>query len=99
MKTRVELAEQVLTFIRSMAPEPCHLLRQALREGRIEHGDIKSLEGELGGFWRLRVGCYRVVFRYVVGRGERVIRCEFAERRSVVYEVFAEEILQQLRGD
>src|SRR5436309_4509564 len=53
MKTRVELSEQVLNFVRSLAPEPPRALRLGLRglaEGR---GDLKQIEGELAGWCRL----------------------------------------------
>ena len=45
------------------------------------------------GYHRLRVGPYRIVFSY----GERQrIECVFAERRSLVYEVFARVLAEQL---
>ena len=64
------------------------LLRPALEQLGQERGD--QLEGELAGYCRLRARGYRVIIRFFVERGRRVARCVFAERRSVVYEVFAE---------
>ncbi|MDQ6621950.1 MAG: hypothetical protein M3Y86_00485 [Verrucomicrobiota bacterium] len=88
---KIELEQQVVRFVRSLAPEPRRALREALRKLQQESGDIRSLEGELDGFYRLRVGRYRVIFFYLVrGRG-RVIRCVYAGHRSLIYEVFAHE--------
>jgi hypothetical protein len=46
MKTKVEISDQVLNFVRSLAPEPRRSLRLALRGLEDERGDIKQLEGE-----------------------------------------------------
>ena len=56
MKTRVELGPQVADFVRSLAPEPRQRLRTALRALEKDHGDLRPLEGDLTGYWRLRVG-------------------------------------------
>lgn len=85
---QIELAEQVRDFIRDCPPEPRRLLREALRRLAQEKGDIKRLEGALDGYFRLRVHTYRVIFRYDVHRNRRVIRCDFAEHRGLVYETF-----------
>lgn len=62
----------------------------ALRELAAGKGDIRPLEGAFSGFYRLRVGRYRLVFRYhAKGRG-KCIRCEFAEARSIVYLMYSE---------
>lgn len=90
MKTKVELSDQVLNFVRSLAPEPRRSLRLGLRGLEREHGDIQQFEGELAGWCRLRVKGYRVVFRYEMEGSQRVARCVFAERRELVYELFAE---------
>ncbi|MDP9291030.1 MAG: hypothetical protein M3O82_01550 [Verrucomicrobiota bacterium] len=99
MKAKVELSQQVVRFVGRQAPEPRRSLRAALRGLEREHGDIKALEGPLQNYFRLRVRGYRVIFAYqtVTGR-QRVIRCIFAERRSAVYEVFAEMLRRQLLG-
>jgi mRNA interferase RelE/StbE len=90
MKLPVELSAQVVGFIRRLAPDPRQRLRTALRDLTQEKGDIRALEADLQGFYRLRVGRYRVVFHYQNVRGKRTIRCEYAEARSIVYEVFAQ---------
>jgi mRNA interferase RelE/StbE len=96
MRTRVEIADPVRDFVRALAPEPRRAVRLALHALEKEHGDIKPLEGELSGYYRLRVGSYRVIFRSGVERGTRVLRCVFAEHRSVVYELFIEEVRRML---
>jgi mRNA-degrading endonuclease RelE of RelBE toxin-antitoxin system len=90
---KVELAEQVVAFARSLPPEPRRRLRRALRALARERGDIKALEGPLHGYCRLRVGAYRVVISY--GKAH-TIQCVFAERRSVVYELLAEILKSRL---
>ena len=96
MKTRVELSGQVLDFVRTLAPAPRQALRLGLRELVKEAGDIKQLEGELAGWCRLRVQSCRIIFRYESEEGQRVARCVFAERRPVVYELFAQEVRRLL---
>jgi len=96
MRTRVEIADPVLDFVRGLAPEPRHAVRLALHALEKERGDIKPLEGELSGYYRLRIGSYRVIFRIAIERGDRVLHCVFAEHRSVVYELFIEEVRRML---
>jgi mRNA-degrading endonuclease RelE of RelBE toxin-antitoxin system len=90
MKTKVEISDQVLNFVRSLAPEPRRSLRLGLRGLEDGRGDIKQLEGDLAGWCRLRITSYRVIFRYEMEESQRVARCVFAERRELVYELFAE---------
>ena len=85
---KIEFTEQVHEFVRSCPPEPRRWLRDALRKLADEKGDIKILEGELEGYYRLRVRSYRIIFRYDTRKHERFIRCDFAEHRGVVYETF-----------
>jgi hypothetical protein len=44
----------------------------------------------LADWCRLRVTSYRVIFRYEMEENRRIARCVFAERRELVYELFAE---------
>ncbi len=90
---KVEISLQVADFIRHQPPEPRRMLRRALRDLAQEKGDIKALEGPLAEYCRLRVGGYRVVFAYAKRAS---IQCLFAERRSIVYEVFAEALRAHL---
>jgi mRNA-degrading endonuclease RelE of RelBE toxin-antitoxin system len=94
---RVELAEQVVLFVRSQPPDPRRKLRLALRRLTTERGDIKALEGPLQGYHRLRIGAYRVVFAYSQPRdGRTCIQCLFVERRDTVYTVFSRMLERQL---
>ena len=83
---------QVADFLRGLPPEPRRGLRLALRALARGHGDIKALEGGLADYWRLRAGSYRIVF----WRSATVIECVFAEKRSIIYEIFAEELRKKL---
>ena len=65
-------------------------LGAALRGLEDAGGDLKALEGELAGFVRLRVGHHRIIVQFLSEPGQRVARCVYAERRSVIYELFAE---------
>ena len=89
----VRLAPQVVEFVRSLAPEPRRRMRAALRDLAKDHGDVRPLEGPLQDYCRLRVGPYRVILRYTT---RRVIECVFAERRSLVYEVFSDMMIDRL---
>ncbi|MBI5504085.1 MAG: hypothetical protein HY899_04745 [Deltaproteobacteria bacterium] len=93
---RGRLAVQVAGFIRSLAPEPRRTVRLALRELEKGKGDIKPLEGPLQDYCRLRIGPYRVIVRY--GK-PRTIECVFAERRNIVYEIFADAMVERLMRD
>jgi len=90
---KVELAAQVVEFVRRLPPGPKRRLRRALRDLTREKGDITALEAPLDGYCRLRVGGYRVVFAYGT-RG--TIQCVFAEQRSIVYELLLERLREEL---
>jgi len=93
---KVELEKQVVDFVRRCAPVPRRALRQAIRALAAERGDLRALEGPLEGYYRLRVGSYRVIFRYHTYRGRAGIRCVFAERRSIIYEVFERMLTEEM---
>jgi mRNA interferase RelE/StbE len=93
---KVELEQQVVDFIRSLPPEPRLALRRGLKNLEKEEGDIRALEGELEGFYRLRVLRYRIIFFYHVRGDRRTIRCVYAAPRSIIYEVFAERFRELL---
>jgi len=99
MSTKTELSSQILDFVRSLAPEPRKALRAGLHGLEKNAGDINILEGELAGWSRLRVKSYRVIFRYIIEKGQRIVRCEYAERRAVIYEMFAEQVRRQMEAD
>ena len=99
MKIRVELDPQVADFVRALAPDPRKRLREGLRGLGQEKGDIKQLEADLAGYARLRVGGYRIIVRFFAQGGQRVARCVFAEKRAVVYELFAEILRGPVGGE
>ncbi len=92
---RIKPSAQVAEFVRGLAPEPRRQLRRAIRGLAQGRGDVKALEGDLAGYWRLRVGSYRVI----LWRSGSVTECVFAERRSIIYEVFAEELRKRLADE
>ncbi len=96
MKTRVEVAPQVRDFIKSLAPTPRLALKRAIKALSADRGNRKSLEGRLAGYRRLRVGEFRMIYVEAREAGSPVIRCLFAERRSVIYEVFEKMLLDEL---
>ena len=93
--TQDNLAAQVVDFFGQLAPEPRKKLRLALRRLEQENGDIKSLEGKLAGYQRLRSGSHRVIFARKVRNGRSQIDCVFAEHRALVYEVFTAALALQ----
>ncbi len=95
MTTRVELADQVLGFVRQLSPQPKKSLRDALHKLATGKADIKRLEGRLDGYHRLRSGSYRVIFRYRMDQGQQVAECIYAGPRALIYELFE----QSLGGD
>ncbi|MFN8087325.1 MAG: hypothetical protein U0Q04_10340 [Microbacterium sp.] len=58
-------------------------------------GDVKQIEGPLEAYCRLRVGSFRIVLRY---DRAKFVDGVFAERRGIVYEVFAETMIETLRS-
>jgi mRNA-degrading endonuclease RelE of RelBE toxin-antitoxin system len=98
MRTEVRVSSQVEGFVKSLAPEPRRALRQGIKALAQDSGDIRILEGKLAGWCRLRVGGYRVLFKETSESGVRVVNCVFAQRRSVVYEMFAELLADELAG-
>ena len=97
MKTKVEVDVEVLEFTASLAPAPRHQLRLGIRGLERGVGDLAALEGTLEGYWRLRVGDYRVLLRYFMRNGQQICRCVFAERRATVYEIFEALLIERLQ--
>ncbi|HEY4989649.1 MAG TPA: cytotoxic translational repressor of toxin-antitoxin stability system [Opitutaceae bacterium] len=96
MKYKVEVRQQVKGFIDTLAPESRKKIRSGLRGLETERGDCIALKEKLDGFHRLRIGGYRVVYRYIPGK---VIECVFAESRGLVYHLFEREVLNRLRHE
>lgn len=80
----VEISEQVRVFVATLHPEHRRTIKKALKDLAGGKGDITPLEEELTGFHRLRVGRYRIVFRYTA---DKSIRCFFIEQRRLVYDL------------
>jgi mRNA-degrading endonuclease RelE of RelBE toxin-antitoxin system len=96
MKYRVRVREQVKGFIETLAPESRRRIRLALRRLESERGDCLALKEKLFGYHRLRVGGYRVIFRYLPGQ---VIECVYAEERSLIYQLFEKDFMKRLRHE
>lgn len=92
MKKNVLIEQQVKDFIKALSPEPRKALRQGLKLLENTEGDIKPLDAELEGFYRLRVKNYRVI---ISRPDSSTIRCEYAERRNVVYVNWTRLVLAQ----
>jgi len=82
----VKLSDQVVASFKALHPGVKRDVRRALRDLDLgKKRDVRALGSPLVGFWRLRVGTYRVVFRYS-GSGELI--AEFLGPRSTVYRSF-----------
>jgi mRNA-degrading endonuclease RelE of RelBE toxin-antitoxin system len=92
--SRIIIHAQAEAFIGALAPEPRARLVRAMK--KLSAGDVKSLEGRLAGYWRLREGGYRIIFADSLKEGVRTFDCLFAERRSFVYELFEQILAEQL---
>jgi len=86
---RVKIREQVWKFHGRLGPQDRRAVKRALLQLAHERGDIRSLRDRLEGYYRLRVGTYRIVFRYLPAR---VIECVYINSRALVYDVFESEL-------
>jgi mRNA interferase RelE/StbE len=86
---------QVVTFAKRLAPEQRRAVKLALQDLRTERGDIRALEGALTGYYRLRVGKFRIIFAYAT---DGAIEALFIEERSLVYEIFEAEFIKRLKS-
>lgn len=94
MKYRIHLTAEVRDFLQSLAPEPRRRLKLAIISLAVARGDVCALRERLSGYYRLKVGGHRVIYRY---RANGVIECVFAQERSLVYHLFEREMLERLR--
>jgi hypothetical protein len=92
MKIEVLVEAQPLAFIRRQSPDARKRLRAAIHD--IEHGAAfpEPLEDELEGFYKLRVENCRLILKHETGGNAPLFKVVFAERRSVVYEMFRQII-------
>jgi mRNA-degrading endonuclease RelE of RelBE toxin-antitoxin system len=80
----VRIQDEVLDYLRCLAPKPRHAIRLA----------IKQLTDELEGYHRLRIGSHRVIFEYEIIDARRVITCIHAGPRKWIYEVFHNRLME-----
>jgi mRNA-degrading endonuclease RelE of RelBE toxin-antitoxin system len=96
---KVSASEQVQLWLRGLPPGTRRRVRQALlglAAGRTNALDLKPLRRELEGFYRLRVGDYRIVYHL---EARQVVRLDYADIRDVVYDVFRQlRALRELGG-
>lgn len=95
MSRHVVVKAPAYDFFRRLAPAPRRALKQALSDLRQERGDIRALDDNLSGYYRLRVGRYRVIFSYAL---DGTIEVLFIEERSLVYELFEAEFIKKLQS-
>ena len=64
----MRVSDQILVYPRRLAPEQKRAIKAGLRAlDREKPINTKALENELEGFYRLGVGKFRIVFRYLAG--------------------------------
>jgi mRNA interferase RelE/StbE len=95
MRYRVSVRPEVARFASTLGPNHRRALKRAILELANEKRDISALTDELSGFHRLRVGRFRVIYRYLPGME---IECEYADERRIVYEIFESE-MKRILGD
>ncbi len=96
MKAEVQWSDQVAKFVASLAPDSRKALRAGMRGLQTDKGDTRDLADDLLGYKRLKVGKFRVIYREAFERGRPVRKCLFAERRNLVYELFAAMLLDDI---
>jgi mRNA interferase RelE/StbE len=83
----MRVSGQIRDYLRRLHPDQRRAIKAALRALRDgAAGDTLALSDDLEGFYRLRVGKFRIVYR-LLKDGE--ISCEFTDVRATVYERFA----------
>lgn len=96
MNYRVKIREQVRAFYARLGHEDRRAVKRGLTQLALERGDIRALRERLDGYYRLRVGTYRIIFRYQPGR---IIECVYMNSRSMVYDVFESELHRIVQGN
>lgn len=82
MSYQIEIQKPALKFITKLPKnEKEHLLREI---SKLPEGDIKALKGKKSkGFYRLRVGTYRII--YTVDHGKLIVCVIDAGNRGEIY--------------
>jgi len=82
----MKISGQIVDFVKRLHPAQRRAIKVALRKLETgERSEVRALINELEGFYRLRVGKFRIIFRELRG-GE--ISCEYIEERAAVYPKF-----------
>lgn len=92
---KISASDQVQAWTQRLSPETKRRVRAKLKLLSLEKADAKALERELSGYYRLRVGGYRIIFRCMKGKSGPECFRAFAESRDVVYEQFAAILSEQ----
>ena len=95
MSLVLRVSVQVVELASRLAPEPRRTVKRALQYLRKERGEIRSLEGALAGYHRLRVGRFRIAFSYAA---DGAIEAVFVEERTLVYAVFEADLIRRLKS-
>ncbi len=95
MSYTLRVEQQVKDYLATVGMEHRRATKHALERLKTEQGELKALSEDLEGFHRLRVGPYRIIFRYRPGK---MIECVYMNRRAIIYEVFEREMVDKLRG-
>ncbi len=88
---KVNVAHQVSEYLQRLAPDSRKRLRRAIRLLEKEMGDIKALEDDLHGYYRVKVRSYRIIYAYrgTKRSGPPEIDVLFCEHRRNVYEILS----------
>lgn len=96
MKFRVELREQVRRHYETLGLTYRREVKRALKALSEGRGDMRALEAPLDGYYRLKIGSYRLIFRHA--EGGRII-CVYMNTRKLVYEIFEDEVARRILGE
>lgn len=86
---KISASDRVQVWLQTLSPQTKRNIRAGLKLLAHGKGDVKSLQRDLEGYYRLRVGEHRIIFRYTPGKSGPECFCAFAEARDVIYEQFA----------
>jgi mRNA interferase RelE/StbE len=82
----LKFSDQVVNALKALHPGVRRDIRRALNEVNAgKKRDVAALSKELTGFWRLRVGKHRIVFRY---NESGLLIAEFLGPRNTIYQKF-----------
>ena len=96
MSYTVQIKEQVRALQATLGLVHRREIKRAIVGLAAERGDIRALSENLAGYHRLKVGRYRIIFRYLPGR---IIDCVYLNERKLVYEIFEAEMSRILGAE